>query len=156
MIKLNVPAGSGPYHRFFVFEDSISFPEAFRQACLRKRDAKVVFPDDLLRYFNDFINWIPTTFFVNKSIVHATGLDYEGWSIIDKYGNERAVSIFKALISLLKCGPPQIILRGPFDEDQKDYIKLNIERQVLIELFENIIALIHDIGKNKYVLHLGV
>ena len=156
MINIANFSDAGPYHRFFVFEDSISFPEAFKQACSRKRDAKVVFPDDWLRYFHDFTMWIPTTFFINKSIINAMGLDYEGWSIIATSGKEQADLVVRALIDLLRCGPPLLVLRGPFNEKEQDYDKLNVKKQILIELLENLHSAILDIENHKFVLHLGI
>jgi hypothetical protein len=146
----------GPYHSFYLFDNAVHYQEAFSSACREKSNLLFVIPDDLLRYFHNFLSWIPTFFFVNKSVVRSTGLDYEGWSMIDIEGKLSGINIFNALIELFENGPHELKLRGLYDMNQEDYQILSLKKEAMISFLKSMLLAIEQINDNNFILHLGI
>ena len=156
MIHEDIKKIGGPNHHFFLFSKSIKHQDAFKEACANKPKALVAIPDDLLRYFNDFILWIPTFFIQKKSIIRATGFDYEGWSMIDEDGKNIAIPIIQSLKNLFECAPTDIKLLGQFEEQKREYIEIFIKKESMLFILTGLLDIIKKIEKGKYILHLGV
>jgi hypothetical protein len=148
----------GPYHKFYLVGTSVTYNESFEYACTNKAQAICSLPDDLLRYFNDFIMWIPSTFIVDGQTIESVGLDYEGWSIINLKGKDTAIAICERLVDLFIMAPPVVRLTGLFEQDSKggNYRIINIERDFVLDALHHIADVLAKIDQESYVLHLGV
>lgn len=132
----------------------------------------VILHDDILRYFFDSLQWIPT-FNPAKSETDY-GLNWWGLTIINQTGGSVFYRMWSAWAQILVCGPEKLRLRGPFTwqwpftesehlikEDQIDalghYETLELDRDELV----NICTIFARFGEQAatgefFILHEGI
>lgn len=155
---------SGPYHDFWIFAESARAYSDYNDLLSRK-DAPVRVPDDLLRYFNDCFNWIPT---LNPAVSNqkqtGLGFNYYGPTIVNKQGAENWERILFHLKELYQGAPDLIHLTGPWTTDPPThsstagyYEVLEIKKTWLI----SVLTTLHEFARqastgSHFVLHVGI
>ncbi len=71
---------SGPYHHFWLFRDGEREYSNY-QDLLGRKDAPITIPDDILRYFHDWWEWLTP---INPSGDNGSGWNYCGTTIIER------------------------------------------------------------------------
>jgi hypothetical protein len=160
----------------FILLNKADVPYAEYGNYIKSDNFDVSIPDDLILYFIDYLNWIPTSNPASSSYTTSLGLNYYGPTVINLDGEEHAVKVFKAITEIFLCAPDQIHLKGSFSYQLADdnieekgieriiegsayYEKIVIDRNeitrkfsILAELSQKII----DSNGNLYLLHLGI
>ncbi|WP_417384848.1 hypothetical protein [Gimesia sp.] len=155
---------TGPYHDFWIFAEGSRAYADYGDLAGRK-DAPVRVPDDVLRYFHDWFNWVPTLNpALNSEQQAGCGLNYYGPTIVNRQGAEQWERILLHLKELYQGAPDRIHLTGLWTVDSADlthaggyYEVLEIEKSWLIE----VLSLLHEFARqasigSHFVLHLGV
>lgn len=152
---------SGPYHDFWLLEKGIPYKNY--EDLLSRKDAPIRIPDDILGYFNDFLQWLPTQTPEGKK---GHGLNFYGPTIILNDGGEILEKIFSHLKKIFEVAPKEICLKGNYefilDDNEKPiddgyYQKLHIETNWLLVVFQQLadFGLKASTGSH-YILHLGI
>lgn len=152
---------TGPYHDFWLLDDKQ--PYSSYKDYLSRKDAPVRIEDDLLRYFGDYLVWIPTVTPIGKVTF---GFDYHGPTIVNKNGAKVFSEILGVLRSLYRLGPKEIIFTGSFgsqlDENEEpigsgDYEKYIVSRDKLCEVLSRLYEFGQHVSNDShYILHLGI
>ena len=132
--------------------------------------------DDLIMYFYDFLQWIPT--YNPPMKIRQTGLNLYAVTLIDLDGAFKALEIFASIVNILKISPEILKLSGgyfyelvdeedPFSDSNVECIvrsslkqeRLIYQRDNIVEQFEklaNCFKRVIDSNGQLYVLHMGI
>jgi hypothetical protein len=152
---------SGPYHDFWLLDKGTPFNN-YRDL-LARNDAPIRIPDDILRYFNDFLKWVPSQTSEGKK---GYGLNYYGPTFILNDGGGKIEIIFSNLNRIFEVAPKEICLKGNYEFlldnnempiDNGHYQELQIQTNWLLVVFQQLA----DFGLKAstgsyYILHLGI
>ncbi len=143
---------------------------------IKKVPCDVSIHDDLIMYFYDYLEWLPT---YNPSMkIRHTGLNLYGVTVIDLDGACQALELMSNIVNIFKLSPQVLKLKGGFsyqladNEDSlsndnierivKDSLKqekLIYQRDEVIEQFEKLAKCfkrVVDSDGKLYVLHMGI
>lgn len=154
---------AGPYHDFWLLKEAERDYQNYRDL-LGRKDALVRVSDDLLRYFYDTLNWIPTLN-PGRSLQQGYGLNLYGPTIINSLGGQQFANVAQAWASLMKLGPEELVLSigsmGIVDEkgelEDKGWCRLEVMREDIVHKL-NLLAewgILASTG-DFYILHLGI
>jgi hypothetical protein len=139
---------------------------------LPRRDAPVSIDDEVLKYFVDTLEWIPT--FNPAKNEQGNGLNLWGPTIIAQRGGVLFHHIFATWAQLFTYGPEHFQLQGcfewnwPFDtpehlmneEDLRTigrYIRLKVERERLVQQLTTLAQFGEQAATGRFfILHLGI
>jgi hypothetical protein len=116
--------------------------------------------DDVLRYFDDTLQWIPALNPAKRPMEPVQGLCDWGPTIINRSGGLIAAQVFGRWADLLVCGPEQLVLTGGWcmpPEGPGHYDKLKVERDPLVTTLRTLANWARQVeGGSHFILHLGV
>ena len=111
--------------------------------------------DDILRYFNDYFNWIKMYNPSKKEQIN--GFCYWGITIIKNENIKELKILINSLINIFLNSPDNFTLTGYYNLKNKIYDKININRNKLLEILNKFILLIEKVINNGgYILHYGI
>jgi len=111
--------------------------------------------DDILRYFNDYFNWIKMYNPSKKEQIN--GFCYWGITIIKNENIKELKNLINSLINIFLNSPDNFTLTGYYNLKNKIYDKININRNKLLEILNKFILLIEKVINNGgYILHYGI
>jgi len=120
----------------------------------------VIFPDELILYINDSLQWIPT---INPATSKkGFGLNYCGVTTIDKDGSSIAESVFLSWANLFSNAPNDLKLTGSWtwsgtNENVGEYEKLVYEKDAIVSCFSKLASYCNMVTTRLYyIVHLGI
>lgn len=120
----------------------------------------VTFPDELILYINDSLQWIPT---INPATSEkGFGLNYYGVTTIYKDGSSIAESVFQSWAKLFSNAPTDLRLTGSWtwsgtNENVGEYEKMVYERDTIVSYFSKLASYCNKVTDGLYyVVHLGI
>lgn len=164
---------TGPYHDFWLIRAGDRRYEDYWDL-LGRRDAPVRFPDDLLWYFQDTLDWVPTVIPSLPGLPVAHGLNWTGPTVIERAGGALFRHVWASWASLFAHAPERLTLRGafgwqwPFEDAEHTlhvdqlleiggYDRLDIDRTWLIDTVQTLARFGEQAASGEsFVLHLGI
>lgn len=148
----------GPYHEFFVLEDTTHPQSEYMKWGLASGSLQVA--DDIIDYLYDSLQWIPTVNPANPAGWAGHGVNRWGPTIIHRTGATTARQVFSAWADLFSAGPPELTLRGAWTtwpDGAQDYQTLVVPREGLVEQMRGLAGYADRcIRGDFYMLHIGV
>lgn len=154
---------TGPYHDFWLLSQN-SRPNWDYKDLLGRKDAPIHVPDDVLRYFHDCLQWVPT--FNPSRSEGCYGLNYYGPTVITGDGARKLCGICGSLATLFQYGSERLVLTGNWttetnhgnDELERGYYeKFLVDRDWLVGILSHLADLGYEASQGKhFILHLGV
>lgn len=149
-------------HSFWLL-DSTERPN-WENSDLLVKDAQLHISDDILFYFYDYLQWVPT-FNPVKRMEEGFGLNRYGPTVVIGNGASKFHDIFNSIVNLYRHGPEDIILTGDWgvtlDEngeemDDGHYEKYHVRKEHIIESFSLLALWGREASKNNcYIFHCG-
>lgn len=104
----------GMQHEFWLLrEDQYAYTVDWRDL-KSQRDAPVSLRDEILRYFFDSLQWIPTLNPTKPGLPTGYSLNWWGPTIINQTGGSVFYRVWSVWSQLLSCGPEKLRLQGAF------------------------------------------
>ena len=126
-------------------------------ALLARARAGVALHDDLLSYFWDTLQWLPTR---NPSKGGpGLGLNRWGVTVIDAEGALLSARIFRAWAALLACGPAtfEVTTGYTWTDDGGAFVRTTVDRDATVQALETLARYADDALKGEQVLvHCGI
>ena len=118
--------------------------------------------DDILRYMDDSLRWIPTLNPAKRERRH--GLNFWGPTAILADGAPTAARVFRGWAELLRIGPPELLLTGPWTQIEGEpksghFSQLRFARDQVVTALDRVAhdcERVADSGGAHFVLHLGI
>lgn len=134
-------------HEFAILDNS-------KEYFISSKTEKVEVPDELLKYINDSLEWIYSTWNGDK---YNKGLSYYGFSIIEVNEVEKLIKIIRAWKELFECAPCDFLLHGDYLLDEENYEKNKFKKDEVIDLFDSLMILCQKAKKQNFkIIHNGI
>lgn len=158
-------------HSFWLFREGERAHTDYSDL-VRRCDAPVTLDDEVLRYFFDTLQWIPTFNPAKKE--PGNGLNWWGPTVIDQTGGNLFHQICATWAQMLTCGPKHLQLRGAFSwqwpyDEPKHFLSeselhtlgrsmpLEIDRDYLVQQLTTLAQFGAQAATGKFfLLHLGI
>lgn len=127
-----------------------------------RRYRSVQIHDDLMRYIEDSLKWVPC---VNRGSAQRSylGLNLYGPNFIDATGSEVVNHVFTAWANLFRNGPRKLGLKGSWectgtDPRKGKYQRIRVDRDEVVTKFEKVADFARQVSESRalYVLHHGI
>ncbi|EFH83320.1 hypothetical protein [Ktedonobacter racemifer] len=163
----------GMQHKFWLLRED-QYTYTVWQDLASQCDAPVSLHEDILRYFFDSLQWIPTLNPAKPGLPTGYGLNWWGPTIINQTGGSVFYRVWSAWSQLLSCGPEKLRLQGAFtwqwpfpesehllEEDQIHilgcYETLDINRDELISICTTFAGFGEQAATGEFfILHEGI
>ena len=122
---------------------------------------EISLPDNIVRYINDFIRWVPT-YDSGNNMKPMKGLNYHGTTVIKSEGAIIMKQVFTALLNLFGLGPPIYVITGEYgwidsveSPDKGLYSKIVVKRDELVNKLQDIVTICDVVlaGHDNYFIH---
>lgn len=121
--------------------------------------------DDLLWYFVDTLEWVPSILPEHSSAWRGRGLNNTGPTIINRAGGAVFSRVFASWAELFAAGPAEIALKIVYsypwvEDDESDtfgYHVIRVERDPTVETLRALAAFGEQAASGEFfILHLGI
>ncbi|SFC55991.1 hypothetical protein SAMN05443252_104308 [Bacillus sp. OV322] len=122
---------------------------------------RVVIQDDLIHYFSDSLQWIPSKNPSKPGNPKGHGINYYGITLFDIEASMLIKGIFTSWRHLFTNAPDTFEITSDYVHGDKaqdrDYEKIFIKRNEVIKLLEKMISIADRLSEgNSYLFHCGV
>ncbi|MBW4497909.1 MAG: Coagulation factor 5/8 type-like protein [Oscillatoria princeps RMCB-10] len=152
----------GPNHKFFCLRKGEKRYEKFTEFYRAAPDVEI--HDDLIRYINDTLLWVPCTHLSGLKKKMSYGLMLYGDTIIKQEGAEIFGHVIESWANLFSKAPSKFELTGGVMvqsdrrlTDPMEFYKIEIERDVVVENLRTLANYAKQAAAGDYfILHIGI
>lgn len=153
----------GLEHEFYCIPETNRYQRQYWEA--RKKYPEALVHDDVMRYINDTLIWIPCLHISGSKQKKTHGLSLYGITLIDQEGAAILGSIVDGWKGVFANGPSNFELTGNLKVkrdgqvyDPMEWRKIPVDRDILIENLTKIKAFTEQVmnDENLVIFHFGI
>jgi hypothetical protein len=146
-------------HRFYCILEENGYNNIYKDYI--KIQSEVLIDDELIRYMNDFLLWVPCIHLSKNHYKNTYGLFLDGPTVINKEGASMFLHVVSSWAQLFSKAPEIFELNGGvtinIDRTVGEFRKIKVNRDDLIKKLDVLKNYAEKaIADEHFILHLGI